>query len=78
MENSVLVLIVSLEVFVLGFYAGKLKDYIDRERFNKNYDELTKTQIKNLTNGPAKLCNSLKINRIFTSSSANRALFIFK
>ncbi|WP_024620409.1 hypothetical protein [Metaclostridioides mangenotii] len=41
MENSVLVLIVSLEVFVLGFYAGKLKDYIDRERFNKNYDNMT-------------------------------------
>ncbi len=41
MEYSVLVLIVSLEVFVLGFYVGKLKDYIDRDRFNKNYDNMT-------------------------------------
>ncbi|WP_291583269.1 DNA-3-methyladenine glycosylase [Clostridium sp. UBA6640] len=38
-------------------------EIMSRNRFNKDYDELTKTQIKNLTNGPAKLCNSLKINR---------------
>lgn len=32
-------------------------------RFKKSYKELTKTQIKNLTNGPGKLCNALSINK---------------
>lgn len=32
-------------------------------RFKKPYDTLTKTQIKNLTNGPGKLCNALLINK---------------
>lgn len=40
MENSVLILVVALQVFFLGFYAGKLKDYLDRGRFNKNYDSM--------------------------------------
>ncbi|MBP2032345.1 DNA-3-methyladenine glycosylase [Clostridium algifaecis] len=32
-------------------------------RFNKPYDELSKYQIKNLTNGPGKLCSALSIDR---------------
>lgn len=38
-------------------------DYMSQARFNKNYCELTKTQIKNLTNGPAKLCAAMKIGK---------------
>jgi DNA-3-methyladenine glycosylase len=32
-------------------------------RFKKHYAELTKQQIKNLTNGPGKLCIALSIDR---------------
>lgn len=32
-------------------------------RYNKNLDSVTKTQIKNLSNGPGKLCNALKITK---------------
>lgn len=38
-------------------------ELMSKNRFNKEYKELTKTQIKNLTNGPAKLCSALQINR---------------
>jgi DNA-3-methyladenine glycosylase len=38
-------------------------DYISNKRFKKNYNELNKTQIKNLTNGPSKLCMALDITR---------------
>lgn len=38
-------------------------DDISINRFNKTYEELTKTQIKNLTNGPGKLCRALNINK---------------
>ena len=38
-------------------------DYIAKIRYNKEYNELTKTQIKNLTNGPSKLCLAYLINR---------------
>lgn len=38
-------------------------DYISNIRFNKNYDELTKAQKKNLTNGPSKLCSALNITK---------------
>jgi DNA-3-methyladenine glycosylase len=34
-----------------------------KNRFKKPYDELTKSQIKNLTNGPGKLCGALLIDR---------------
>ena len=34
-----------------------------QNRFKKSYDELTKSQIKNLTNGPGKLCNALLIDK---------------
>lgn len=32
-------------------------------RYNKTLESLTKSQIKNLTNGPGKLCNALKITK---------------
>lgn len=32
-------------------------------RFNKFYEELTKSQIKNLTSGPSKLCIAFNINK---------------
>lgn len=38
-------------------------DYIAQKRFHKNYNELTKAQIKNLTNGPSKLCMALSITK---------------
>lgn len=38
-------------------------DYLANIRFNKNYEELTKTQKRNLTNGPAKLCSALNITK---------------
>lgn len=36
---------------------------IAQNRFNKAYNELTKSQIKNLTNGPGKLCKALVIDK---------------
>ncbi|MBI6874082.1 DNA-3-methyladenine glycosylase [Clostridium aciditolerans] len=38
-------------------------DIMANNRFKKDYNDLTKTQIKSLTNGPGKLCNALKINK---------------
>lgn len=38
-------------------------DIIATNRFKKDYNDLTKTQIKSLTNGPGKLCDGLKINK---------------
>lgn len=38
-------------------------DYISNIRYNKTYTELTKAQIKNLTNGPSKLCLAYLINK---------------
>lgn len=38
-------------------------DSICHNRFKKPYEELTKTQIKNLTNGPGKLCSALSISK---------------
>lgn len=34
-----------------------------RNRFKKDYNDLTKSQIKNLTNGPGKLCSAMGITR---------------
>lgn len=36
---------------------------ISFNRFKKHYNELSKYQVKNLTNGPGKLCNALLIDR---------------
>lgn len=38
-------------------------DYISNIRYNKKYDELTKAQLKNLTNGPSKLCLAYLLNK---------------
>ena len=38
-------------------------DYISNIRYNKKYDELTKAQSKNLTNGPSKLCLAYLLNK---------------
>lgn len=39
------------------------KDKISDIRFKKYYECLTKSQKKNLTNGPAKLCSALRIDK---------------
>lgn len=36
---------------------------MSRLRFKKDYTELTKAQIKNLTSGPSKLCIAMEINK---------------
>jgi DNA-3-methyladenine glycosylase len=41
---------------------GKL-DTFAQNRYKKPYKELTKSQVKGLTNGPGKLCKALQINR---------------
>lgn len=38
-------------------------DLMAQNRFKKSYDQLTKSQIKGLTNGPGKLCKALLIDR---------------
>ena len=38
-------------------------DYISRVRYKKQFKELSKTQIKNLTNGPSKLCLAYLIDK---------------
>lgn len=38
-------------------------DYIANIRYNKKYNELTKAQSKNLTNGPSKLCLAYLLNK---------------
>ena len=38
-------------------------EYLSNIIFKKNYEELNKTQRKNLTNGPSKLCMALNINK---------------
>lgn len=40
-------------------------NYISNLRYNKDYNELTKMQIKNLMNGPSKLCLALNITKNF-------------
>ena len=38
-------------------------EYLSQIRFEKPYSELTKSQVKNLTNGPSKLCMALHITK---------------
>ncbi|WP_236874631.1 DNA-3-methyladenine glycosylase, partial [Clostridioides difficile] len=44
-------------------------DEISMNRYNKAYTELSKYQVKNITNGPGKLCKALKIDRSLNSKS---------
>lgn len=39
------------------------KDKMSQRRFKKSYECLTKSQKRNLTNGPAKLCGALRIDK---------------
>ena len=38
-------------------------DYLSNIRFNKDYNDLTRVQKKNITNGPSKLCSALSITK---------------
>ena len=38
-------------------------DFMAENRFKKSYEQLTKSQIKGLTNGPGKLCKALFIDK---------------
>ena len=38
-------------------------DIMGYNRFSKSYNDLTNAQIKNLTNGPGKLCNAMLIDK---------------
>ncbi len=40
---------------------------ISQNRYNKSYEDLSKYQIKNITNGPGKLCMALKIDKELNS-----------
>lgn len=44
-------------------------DEIARNRFNKEYDELTTYQKKNICNGPGKLCKALRIDKTLNCKS---------
>lgn len=39
-------------------------DYLAEKRFNENYDELSESKKKALTNGPSKLCMALSIDKL--------------
>ncbi|MGD9568371.1 MAG: DNA-3-methyladenine glycosylase [Sedimentibacter sp.] len=41
-------------------------------RYNKTSENLTKSQIKNLSNGPGKLCNALRITKIHNGTDLTR------
>ena len=41
---------------------------ISLNRFNKKYSNLTQTQIKNLTNGPSKVCKAFGIDKRFNNT----------
>ena len=38
-------------------------DYLAKKRFNRNYDELSETKKKAITNGPSKLCIAFSIDK---------------
>ncbi|WP_027623626.1 DNA-3-methyladenine glycosylase [Clostridium lundense] len=42
-------------------------DVISNRRFKKNYDELTKREKINLTNGPSKLCAAMNIDKLLNA-----------
>lgn len=50
-------------VLIRGIEPIEGLDYMALNRFNKPLEELTKNQIKNLTNGPGKLCQAMMIDR---------------
>ncbi|MBW4828166.1 MAG: DNA-3-methyladenine glycosylase [Clostridiaceae bacterium] len=50
-------------VLIRGIEPIEGLEYMALNRFNKQLEELTKNQMKNLTNGPGKLCQAMMINR---------------
>lgn len=52
--------------------------YISRFRFDKEYNELTKKEILNLTSGPSKLCLALKITKEQNNKMLNDELMIIE
>ena len=50
-------------VLIRGLEPLEGLDEMSLNSFNKHYEELTKAQIKNLTNGPSKLCIAMNINK---------------
>lgn len=54
-------------------------DKISLNRYNKSFSSLNKTQIKNLANGPGKLCNALAIGKSENKVDlCNSSLYIAK
>ena len=52
-------------------------DSMSFNRYKKNYNELTAANIKNLTNGPGKLCNALQIDKALNGEDlCNNKLYI--
>lgn len=52
-------------------------DEMARLRFGKNWDALTRTQRRNITNGPGKCCRALAIDRALnTADLAGEELFV--
>lgn len=50
-------------VLIRANWTFKEFDYISQVRYKKQFKELSKTQIKNLTNGPSKLCLAYLIDK---------------
>lgn len=50
-------------VLIRGIEPIEGLEYMALNRFNKQLEKLTKNQMKNLTNGPGKLCQAMMINR---------------
>ena len=46
-------------------------DEISQNRFKADFKDLTKQQLKNLTNGPGKLCMALKIDKLLNKEDLN-------
>lgn len=46
-------------------------DVIAHNRYEKDFDDLTKRQVKNLTDGPGKLCMALEIDKSLNNEDLN-------
>jgi len=64
-------------VLIRGLEPVEGLNIISNNRFKKDYDELTRNQIRNLTNGPGKLCSALKIDKSLNGEDlCGNSLFI--
>lgn len=50
-------------ILVRGLEPVEGLEYMVYNRYKKSYEDLTKYQIKNLSNGPGKLCNAMGIDK---------------